>query len=108
MPKTQNVSQPTWLLRNTALDLQSLTWIYSPAFLNRRVVEDFQTGRGLTFSYFEFTQISQKILNCGSWNFFFKNTGRGAIWVEKHLFRLTKRDNYFRVSLDYFYIDHII
>jgi len=50
----------------------------------KRVVEDFQTGRGLTLFYYEFTQITQEILNCGSWNFFFKNTGRKAIWVEKH------------------------
>jgi len=68
-----------WLFCNVGRVISKM-WRWSrTAFLNRRVVEDFkpvvedfQAGRGLTFSYSEFTQISQEILNCGSWNFFSK------------------------------------
>jgi len=48
----------------------------------------FQTGRGLTFFLLriaQFNQISLKrFLIAGRGNFYLKNTGCGAIWVEKH------------------------
>jgi hypothetical protein len=36
------------------------------------------------FEWLNLLKLSINILNCGSWKFFFKYTGRGAIWVENH------------------------
>ncbi len=52
------------------------------------------TGCGLTFYLLliaQYNQISfKRFLIAGRGNLYIKNTGRGAIWVEKPCFRYTK------------------